>query len=210
MNFVHLGEKVSEDPDDNTLIRICRKSGVKQRKLLKFLEGPAMLVALFTTLFASLAAVSGIFSSQYSTRAVIAKSEANYYQDMASNEWAFYQSRNIRKEIAEVAGLLAKSSQFAHQKEVLMQKYEAQKPEVTSKARDYENQRNLFYKRGELYTVISQFFMISLILFQLGLLFVPICLYAKRTRFLFVGLIFGIFGLSTMVYAFSKTFLTFL
>jgi hypothetical protein len=117
-------------------------------------------------------------------------------QTQASDQWAFYQAKNIRlhemQSVADMLGVLvpvekekAEALREKYQKEI--DRYEKDKDQISEKAKEFENERGVFSRREDRYDAGEVILEIALIICSLTLL-------TKRKMFWYSGIAIGAVG----------------
>ncbi len=115
----HLHETINENAEEK----------MEQKK-----ERWTLLVALSTAVMAVLAAIAGLLGGHHVNEAMID-------QIRASDQWAFYQAKSIKTEIAASADrilLAIPNSTAAPENKDAMARYDKEKEEIKSKAEEFE------------------------------------------------------------------------
>lgn len=117
-------------------------------------------------------------------------------QSQATDQWAFYQAKNIRlhemQGIADLLGALApqdKEKTAAVREKYLKEteRYEGNKEDISEKAKDLEKERDLISRRADRFDGGEA-------LLEVGLVICSITLLTKRRGFWFTGMVVGAMG----------------
>jgi len=159
---------------------------------------PGMLpVAVTLAILAVLVAMATLMGHRASTEELL-------LQTKASDQWAFFQAKNIRlhemQGIADVLGTVQpvdKEKTEAMREQYLkeVERYEKEKDEISDKAKELENERAQVSKRGDRYDAAEVILEIALIICSLTLL-------TKKRFFWFAGILLGIVGVAVGVSGF--------
>ncbi len=163
----------------------------KKEKWLNYL-------ALTTVIFAVCATLSTFKGGSYSTRSVLAQSQA-------SDQWAYYQSKSIKGYIydtqKEKFELELKSSGVRMPK-ALLQEYEQKIDSYAKKIKKYDEEKKDIEKDAKKFEGIredaqkhSQIFGMAVIFLQIAILLSSIAALLKKKIVWILGLIGGIMGL---------------
>ena len=109
-------------------------------------EGSSFLkqIALTTAILAAFAAVAALLAGSTVNEALVAKTEATTFQALASDQWAYYQAKGIKREIQEtapdawIAGGKTPPPQFAKE----AARYRNEQKQIDEKARELEHRRD--------------------------------------------------------------------
>ena len=93
-------------------------------------------LSISTALIAVLAAIASLLSGNYANTALVDKNNAILSQSKASDQWNYYQSKGIKKNIDE--GFFAQSAAPALKAEI--DKYTGQQADIQKMAQDFEAQ----------------------------------------------------------------------
>jgi len=126
-----------------------------------------------------------------------AHTEELLLQAKASDQWAYFQAKNIRlretQSIADVLGALAPSDKektdALHEKYLKeVDRYEKDKDQISDQAKDFEKERDQVQRRADRYDAGEVFLEIALIICSFTLL-------TKKKGFWFAGMLLGVVGL---------------
>jgi hypothetical protein len=133
-----------------------------------------------------------------------AHTEELLLQSQATDQWAYYQAKNIRfhemQSIADLLGALA--PQDKEKAEVLREKYsqevgryDGDKEDISQKARELEKERDLVGRRADRFDGGEA-------LLEIGLVICSITLLTKRRAFWFSGMLVGLAGVGLAITGF--------
>ncbi len=117
-------------------------------------------------------------------------------QSQATDQWAYYQAKNIRlheiQGIADMLGALApqdKEKTAAVREKYLkeLKRYEEDKEDISEKAKELEKERDLISRRADRFDGGEA-------LLEVGLVICSITLLTKRRAFWFAGMVVGALG----------------
>jgi ABC-type Zn uptake system ZnuABC Zn-binding protein ZnuA len=148
-------------------------------------------VSLTISILAVLVAGAALLSHRAHTEELLLQSQA-------TDQWAYYQAKNIRwhevQSIADLLGALApqdKEKTAAVREKYLkeVERYEGDKDEISDKAKELEKERDLISRRADRYDGGEA-------LLEVGLVICSITLLTKRRAFWFAGMIVGALGVA--------------
>jgi Domain of unknown function (DUF4337) len=146
-------------------------------------------VAITISILAVLVAMATLMGHRSSIEAVL-------LQTQASDQWAFYQAKNIRlHEMQSVADMLGVFTPVEKEKaEALREKYQKEierygqdKDQISEKAKEFENERAVVSRREDRFDAGEVVLDIALIICSLTLL-------TKRKGFWYSGMVIGVAG----------------
>jgi hypothetical protein len=160
--------------------------------------GPETLpVAVTMSVLAVLVAMATLMGHRSGTEEIL-------LQAQASDQWAYYQAKNIRAhEMESVADLLSSLAPADKEKTEALrekyakqtEKYEKDKDEISEKAKELEAERDLVARREDRYNAAEVILEIALIICSLTLL-------TKKSFFWYSAMAIGVVGLVTGVSGF--------
>ncbi len=166
-------------------------------------------LALTTVIFAVCATLSTFKGGGYSTRSVLAQSQA-------SDQWAFYQAKSIKGYIYDVQREkleLELKSSSAKMPKALLTEYEQKVDAYAKKIKKYDEEKKDIERDAKKFEVIkedaqkhAQIFGMAVIFLQIAILLSSIAALLKKKIVWILGLIVGVVGL---VY-FANGFLLFI
>ena len=148
-------------------------------------------VSLTISILAVLVAGAALLSHRAHTEELLRQSQA-------TDQWAYYQAKNIRwhevQSIADLLGALApqdKEKTAAVREKYLkeVERYEGDKDEISDKAKELEKERDLISRRADRFDGGEA-------LLEVGLVICSITLLTKRRAFWFAGIFVGALGVS--------------
>ena len=128
-----------------------------------------------------------------------AHTEELLLQAKASDQWAYFQAKNIRlhetQSAADILGALAPADKektaALHEKYLTeVERYEKEKDQISEQARDFEKERDLVQRRADRFDAGEVFLEIALIICSFTLL-------TKKKGFWFAGIVLGLVGVIT-------------
>jgi len=128
-----------------------------------------------------------------------AHTEELLLQAKATDQWAYYQAKNIRlhemQAVADMLGTLAPADKektaTVHEKYLKeVERYDSDKEDISDKAKELENERDLVSHRADRFDGGE-------VLLEVGLVICSITLLTKRRFFWFTGMLFGAAGVVT-------------
>jgi hypothetical protein len=133
-----------------------------------------------------------------------AHTEELLLQSQATDEWAYYQAKNIRlREMQSIADLLGALSPQDKEKAATLrekylkesERYQGDKDDISVKAKELEKERDLFSRRADRFDGGEALLEISLVICSITLL-------TKRRAFWFGGMIIGLAGVGLAITGF--------
>jgi uncharacterized protein DUF4337 len=156
-------------------------------------EGPlTMPVTVTLSILAVLVAMSTLLGHRAHTEELL-------LQARASDQWAYFQAKNIRlretQSVADILGALAPADKektaALHEKYLTeVERYEKEKEQISEQAKDFEKERDLVQRRADRYDAGEVFLEIALIICSFTLL-------TKKKGFWFAGIVLGLVGVLT-------------
>ncbi len=151
-------------------------------------------VSLTISILAVLVAGAALLSHRAHTEELL-------LQAQATDQWAYYQAKNIRwhemQSIADLLGALApqdkEKTAALHEKYLEeVQRYEGDKEDISEKAKELEKERDLISRRADRFDGGEA-------LLEVGLVICSITLLTKRRAFWIAGIFVGAFGVAMAV-----------
>lgn len=156
-------------------------------------ENPLMLpVTVTLSILAVLVAMVTLLGHRAHTEELL-------LQAKASDQWAYFQAKNIRtretQSAADILGALAPADKektaVLHEKYLTeVERYEKEKDQISDQAKDFEKERDLVQRRADRYDAGEVFLEIALIICSFTLL-------TKKKAFWFAGMLLGVVGVIT-------------
>jgi len=157
--------------------------------------GPETIpVAVTMSILAVLVALATLLGHRASTEKILLQTEA-------SDQWAYYQAKNIRLHEMQVAEDMfsslttvdkEKAAALTEKYRKEVERYEKEKDDVSDKAKEFEAEREKVEKREDRYDLGE-------VLLEVGLIMSSLTLLTKKNFFWITGIILGIAGVCVTV-----------
>ncbi len=146
-------------------------------------------VAITISILAVLVAMATLMGHRSSIEVVL-------LQTQASDQWAFYQAKNIRlhemQSVSDMLGVLpaeekerADALREKYRKET--ERYEKDKEQISEKAKEFEAERMVVARREDRYDAAE-------VILEIGLIICSLTLLTKRKLFWYSGIVIGAIG----------------
>jgi len=155
-------------------------------------ENPLVLpVSLTISILAVLVAVATLFGHRAHTEELL-------LQAQATDQWAYYQAKNIRlhemQGMVDLLGVVTTSdkekTELLRQKyEKEVKRYESDKDEISEKAKEQEKERDLLRRRADRFDAGEGILEIALVICSITLL-------TDKKAFWFAGMLIGVLGVA--------------
>lgn len=128
-----------------------------------------------------------------------AHTEELLLQAKASDQWAYFQAKNIRlretQSVADIFGALAPADKektaALHEKYLTeVERYEKEKDQISEQAKDFEKERDQVQRHADRYDAGEVFL-------EIGLIICSFTLLTKKKGFWFAGIVLGLVGVIT-------------
>lgn len=142
-----------------------------------------LYLALSTALMAVLAAIAGLLAGHHANEALIERVKS-------SDQWSFYQSKNLKEEIAvntdQILHAVNAGNTADHSKDIA--RYEKEKEEIKKTAQEAEHESEAHLKKHvPLATAVTSF--------QIAIAISAIAILTRRKRLWFAGLLLTAVGI---------------
>ena len=148
-----------------------------------------LYVALSTAFMAVLAAVAGLLAGHHANEALVERVKA-------SDQWNYYQSKNIKSEIAastaRILHVLAPAAPAAEDSSKNVAHYEKEKEEIKKTAEEAE-------KRSEEHLSKHVPLASAVTAFQIAIAISAISLLTRRKKFWYIGLLLTFIGIAFLI-----------
>ena len=144
----------------------------------------SMYIALSTAVMAVFAAISGLLGGHYANEALIG-------QVKASDQWAYYQSKSIKAEIAASTGTIISivSGKTLPAEDVAKSaKYEKDKEEIKQKAQELDKESELCLNK---HNVLAR----AVTMFQIAIALAAISILTKKRLLWVCGIVLSLIGI---------------
>lgn len=170
-----------------------------ERELEEHRSSWTRFIALSTALLAVIAAISALKSGDLVNNALQAKNDSVLKQAMASDQWAYYQAKGIKKNGAEqTAALLealhASTEATGFRKEAA--RYDTQQKDVMKKAEKLEKERDHSQEQSTHLMHQHHIFAFSVTLTQVAIALAAVAALTKRKAIWYLSLIAGVLGVA--------------
>ncbi|HEX9392346.1 MAG TPA: DUF4337 domain-containing protein [Usitatibacteraceae bacterium] len=100
--------------------------------------GLAQMVAMFTAVLATLGAIVSYLGGHTQNEALLLKNQAVLEKATASNQWAYYQAKSTKQNLAELAEGLAATPELKTKYAAEASRYKAEKDDIKKDAEKHE------------------------------------------------------------------------
>ncbi len=149
------------------------------------------VVAGSMAIIAALLAVVTVLGQHFNTEKLL-------MQQKASDQWAYYQAKDIRRYTAEVAGDMMgqiKADQTLAKKYARdSERYKSETAKIQDQARDFEKERDQLGKQADFYHFGEVFLEIGIVFSSLSILFKRRSLYAGGMGSALIGIAIALYG----------------
>ncbi len=150
-------------------------------------------ISILSACLALFSALSSLMLTRSFNRSVMTKSEEAIVQAKITDQWAYYQSKNIRLDILQ-SSTQNKISKENQKKE---QDLEIKKNEIYKTARELEKQKDELNIKSQRLSDIAQFFSSAVALIQIALMLMPLTYLKESKNFFLMGA--GIGGVGVLL-----------
>ena len=169
-------------------------------------EGGALLkrIAFTTAVLAALAAVAALRAGGTANEALVLKSDATRLQAQASDQWAYYQAKGIKKAVAEASETAWKAAGRTAPAELDQQiaKYSGEQSEIQKTAEELEHRRDEKSAEGDELLHQHHRFANAVALFQVAIALGAVAALTRQRLIWFGSMLMGIAGL--VVFALAR------
>ena len=179
-------------PHDHAVEHEAHKSGLGQQ------------IAIFTAVLATVGAIVSFFGGDTQNNAMLFKNEAVLERAIASDQWAYYQAKGVKKNVAEVASSLATDPKKAEQYAAEAKRYAAEQKEIEAEAKKHEELYKEWNEKSEKALHPHHYLAMSMTLLQIAIALASITVLTQKRWLLYgaglsalVGAILGILAYLT-------------
>ncbi len=157
-------------------------------------------VAITTALLAVLAAYASFAGGKAVHGSLARLTEASLYQNQASDQWAFYQAKGIKRHVFEVQRdvlrlehtppAAALAARYDHE----VTRYTSDQEKISADAQALERRRDEARQSAERYDVLHQRFGSSVAFFQVGIVLCSVAAIVRRPPLWYGGIVAGAAG----------------
>jgi undecaprenyl pyrophosphate phosphatase UppP len=147
-------------------------------------------LALTTAIIAVIAAIASLLSGSYANEALLQKNDAVLNQNKASDQWNYYQSKGIKKNLAESFYEQNKTDTLKGE----ISKYSKEQKDIQVQAQNYEKQVNeANQKSGALFEKHHQE-ALAVTFFQIAIALAAMSALLKRKSFWIFSILLALIG----------------
>ncbi len=161
-------------PHDHAVEHEAHKGGLGQQ------------VAIFTAVLATVGAIVSFFVGDTQNNAMLYKNEAVLERAIASDQWAYYQAKGVKKNIAEVAASLTSDPKKAEQYAAEAKRYAGEQKEIEAEAKKHEEAYKEWNEKSEKALHPHHWLAISMTLLQIAIALASITVLTQK-RWLLAG-----------------------
>jgi hypothetical protein len=148
--------------------------------------GLGQQVAIFTAVLATVGAIVSFFGGDTQNNAMLYKNNAVLERAEASDQWAYYQAKGVKKNIAEAAAHLTNDPKRAEQYAQEAKRYSSEQKEIEVEARKHEKLYKDWDAKSEQALHPHHYLAMSMTLLQIAIALASITVLTQK-RWLLVG-----------------------
>jgi preprotein translocase subunit SecF len=167
--------------------------------------GLAQYVAIFTAILATIGAIISYQGGHSQNEALYFKNEAVLKKADASNQWAYYQGKSTKQNLAELAEGLTNNAEQKAKYAAEIKRYKGEKDEIKKEAERLEKLSLEADKKSEHALSPHDKLAQSMTLIQIAISLASICVLTRRRWMLGVAGVAAAAGLVYWVLAFTMT-----
>jgi hypothetical protein len=171
-------------------------------------EGGSMLrrIALSTAIFAAIAAIASLEAGDTVNEALVLKTEATRLQAEASDQWAYYQAKGIKKAVQEAAQTpwLEAQKTPPHEYAEQAKKYADEQAEIQRLAREKESERDARSREADDLLARHHGFASAVALLQVGIALGAVSALTRNRLIWYGSLLLGASGVVLFALAFLR------
>jgi len=172
-------------PHDHAVEHEAHKGGLGQQ------------VALFTAVLATVGAIVSFFGGDTQNNAMLYKNNAVLERAIASDQWAYYQAKGVKKNVAEVAASLSTDPKKAEQYAAEARRYGSEQKEIEAEARKHEELTKEWNEKSEHALHPHHWLSISMTLLQISIALASITVLTQKRWLLWGAAAFALAGAVT-------------
>lgn len=165
-------------------------------------------VAVTTAVLAALAAYTSMLAGRSAHHSLAELNQAAIYQNLASDQWNFYQAKGIKRHIFEVQRDVLRQGRgpgeqaLAAAYDAQVKRYAAEQAKIRRDAEGLERRRDEAAAVAQRYDARYERLALAVAFFQLGIVVSSVAAIVRRTPLLYLGLLGGAAGLAFLLQAF--------
>ncbi|AKU99184.1 putative transmembrane protein [Labilithrix luteola] len=157
--------------------------------------GWIMHLSLSTAIIAVFAAIASLQSGAAESEALLSKNESILAQTKASDQWAYYQAKNIKMALYEVQLETATNPETIAKFRAERDRYEHERQDIEREARALENESEEKGKAGEEHYHRHHRFALAVTIFQISIALAAIAALTRRRPLWLASMAIGVAGL---------------
>lgn len=146
-------------------------------------------ISIVSAFLALLSALSSLMLTRTLNRSVLAKNEEAITQSQIADQWAYYQSKNIRLEIRQRLQEIKEPTEVADTLDLELKKFN-----ISDEARRLEKVKESLQASSRLLAELAQHFSAAVALLQVALMLMPIVYLRDSRTFLSIAGALGMLG----------------
>lgn len=167
--------------------------------------GLAQQVAIFTAILATLGAIVSYQGGHTQNEALYYKNEAVLKKADASNQWAYFQAKGTKKNLAELAEGLTNDPEKKAKYAADVKRYQGEQDEIRKKAEALEKLSEEANKTSETALNPHNKLAMAMTFIQIAISLASICVLTRRRWMLGLAGVGAVIGLAYWVLAFTTT-----
>jgi lipopolysaccharide export LptBFGC system permease protein LptF len=178
-------------PHDHEMEHVAKHAGAHDED-----TGHAGQLAVITAILATVGALFGYMAGATQANAGLYKNEAAIKQTLASDQWAYYQAKGNKQNLAEIAlDIVPDARRTYYQDEI--KRYKIEKNEIKTKAEEYEKESKEWSARSDEQIHMHHRWAQAMTALSVAIAIAAIALLTKRRWFEYV--VYGLSGVGLVL-----------
>ncbi|MEP7155392.1 MAG: DUF4337 domain-containing protein [Betaproteobacteria bacterium] len=162
-------------------------------------------VAIFTAILATIGAIVSYQGGHTQNEALLHKNEAVLKKTEAANQWALYQAKGTKLNLAELASVLATDPEKKTKYLEAAARYKGEQESIMAQARAFEAKSDEANQKSEHALNPHNKLAMAMTLIQIAISLAAICVLTRRTWMLGLAGVAAVGGIAFWVMAFTVT-----
>jgi len=167
--------------------------------------GLAQSVAIFTAILATIGAIVGYLAGHTQNEALLFKNEAVLQKAAASDQWAYYQAKGIKQNLAEIAEKATAAPDLKSKYAEEAQRYKTEKAAIEKEAKHHDELSAEAEKKSAEAMHPHEKLAISMTFIQIAIALAAICVLTRRRWMFGLSAVAASIGLVYFVLAYLVT-----
>jgi hypothetical protein len=165
-------------------------------------------IAVATAVIAVVGALAGLLETEFIARMIMYKNDAILNQSLASDQWSYYQAKDIRRHMYDISAKIHPPRESEFRKKSA--EYDSAREKIRKTAEWYATQAKKNNEESDKHYHLHLYFALSVTAFQVSIALLAVSAYTRSKRLWLFAILISVVGLGCIGFGLLQYHLVFL